>query len=339
MWIWSDKNLCKFIIEDDLETLESMPPSEIRRICGFNIPDVYPGYGPLHLAAVHGKYDAVSLLLRARVDVNVLSTSRRTPVFLAIENGHVDILSKFVDAGADLTLLPYNIIRERNGARHYDAFDMRTALHWATYSGYYDVVRFLIDNVKVDVSIRNYARYDVDEASGDTALDVWLRYYPCRHVRESPGRHHDDDDAMRPLKSPIVLLLVSALAQCGGPVPRLPSVALGVDADRTAPRAMIQLQRRTALLQLQERLTDEDHEFTVGGGLRRVRHWREATALQRRLHVRQYLPERDDYDPSSRWRAPAVVLEEAGEAGVSARRRQKQLERPLDWKRRRHYYT
>ena len=311
------------IVEGDLETLMRMPESEIRRICELPVPTVYPGHGPLHVATVHGKSDVVSLLLRARVDVNLLSFHRRTPVFLAIQKGYVDIVSKLVDAGADLTLLPFNIIRERRGARHYDACDMRTALHWAASWGHYDVVRFLIENVKVDVSIRNYMRYDDDVASGDTALDVWLRYF-------------SHDDAMRPLKSPIVMILLTALAKCGGPVPLLPSLALGLDDDRSHFDGInTSVQRRTAMVRLEERLADEDHEFTGSGGLRRGRHWREAAALQRRLHVRQYLPNRDGYDPSSRRWAPAVVQVEAGEAGVSARRRQKQFERPLECKRRR----
>ena len=174
----------------------------------------------------------------------------------------------------------------------------QTALHWAAACGQYLVARFFIESVNVDVSIRNYRDVDENVATGETALDLIARDTP--------------------LNSPLVMVLFRALTQCGGPVPRGPCRALRNDIG----------------IELEECLTDDDREFTVGVGITRVRHWREAAARQRRLHVRQYLPTRDDYDPSRRW-APAVVQVEAGEAGVSARRRQKQFERPLECKRRR----
>ena len=143
----------------------------------------------------------------------------------------------------------------------------RTALHWAAACEQYLVARFLIESVSVDVSIRNYRDDDENVATGETALDGIANYTP--------------------LNSPLVMVLFRALTQCGGPVPRGPCRALRNDIG----------------IELEECLTDDDREFTVGVGITRVRHWREAAALQRRLQVRECLPTSIEYDPESA-RAP-----------------------------------
>ena len=62
-------------------------------------------------------------------------------------------------------------------------------------------------------------------------------------------------------------------------------------------------------------MTDDDHEFTVGLRITRVRHWREAAALQRRLQVRQCLQVSVEYEPGFAW-APFTALADDAEAAV-----------------------
>ena len=150
------------IIKDEMENLERMPESEFMRSSKSTVYYVFPKQSPLHVAALIGKCAVVSLLLKAGVEVNVQCPAGRTPLFLALTQGHLDIASKLLDAGADVLLVPF-----------YSS--LRTALHWVSYCGHYSIARFLIESVKVDVSIRNYRDDDENVASGDTALDEIAR--------------------------------------------------------------------------------------------------------------------------------------------------------------------
>jgi hypothetical protein len=267
---WASNNdFVQCILKDDLETLKKMENCEILQSSKSTVFYVFPKQSPLHVAALLGKYAVVSLLLSAGVEVNVECPGGRTPLFWAVTQGHVDITCKLLDAGGDLTLLPFSSPR-------------RTALHWAANIGHYDMARFLIEHVKVDVAIRNYTEDDDSDdenaASGGTALDEAAMAASITST-----------------KAPLVMLLLRALAQCGGPVPRAPCVAL----------------RKAIGIELEECLTDDDREFTVGLRITRVRHWREAAALQRRLQVRQSLLVSFEYEPEFAWAPPPVLADDA----------------------------
>ena len=248
-WACNNK-FVQCIIFNDLKTLETMPKSEIMQSSKSTVYYRLPKQSPLHVAAFLGNYAVVSLLLNAGVEVNVEDLQGRTPLFLALIQGHLDIVSIILNAGGDLLLLPF-------GTHH----SKRTALHWAAAGGQYLVARFLIENVKVDVSIRSVL-------TSETALDEVARDTP--------------------LNSPLVMVLLRALTQCGGPVPSVSCVAL----------------RKDISIELDECLTDDDREFTVGVGITRVRHFREAAALQRRLQIVQCLPTIIECDPELAWAPP-----------------------------------
>ncbi len=107
---------------------------------------------------------------------------------------------------------------------------------------------------------------------GDTALDTLLLF------GDAP-------------KWALVLLLLRALALCGGPIPRGTMPAM--------------CNRRGLLLHcLQDESEGEgegDEEELMRGRLRRARHWREAAALQRRRLVVEATGEgTTSYDPDVR---------------------------------------
>ena len=90
------------------------------------------------------------------------------------------------------------------------------------------------------------------------------------------------------ITSPLVAFLLRALARCGGPVPRPPQINL--------------ITQDNALLSEPEPEVGEQAQEEVEwlNGVKMCRstwHWREAASLQRRVHVRQYLPVIVDYDP------------------------------------------
>ncbi|MDD9139704.1 MAG: ankyrin repeat domain-containing protein [Candidatus Cardinium sp.] len=80
-----------------------------------NINDTdFFGYSPLHYAVKRGKVPIVSLLIKAKVLLNQVSTQHgNTPLLLAIETGHKKITSLLLTAGADTTIknhLGYNAL-------------------------------------------------------------------------------------------------------------------------------------------------------------------------------------------------------------------------------------
>ena len=252
------------ITRNDLVKLGTFSEIDIRRGCrgtgfgAFHMPislsgrrcPPNTGLSPLHVAATLGRAEVVAVLLLAGVPFDLFCPRGQTPLFLAITNGHVEVVANLTEAGA-LVLLAYE--------------DSRSGLHWAAASMHVDVCRYLIEHAGYNVAYRS--------EHGDTALDAILS-------------QPEDGFLSRRRRSTQVMYLLRALAQCGGPVPRLPSVAPEMDLHEGV-------------------LTAEDREFTA---FRRVRHWREAAALQRRMHVCQYPLTRADYDPDLKWESADVQL-------------------------------
>ena len=129
--------------------------------------------------------------------------------------------------------------------------------------------------------------------------------------------------------SPLVIIVLKALAQCGGPVPRPPQRTVkyqdGVRLDCTSTVW-------TQVVEEMEWLTAVQMFRPAWGGRPRQPQWREAAALQRALHVRQYIST-VEYDPDVLWtpqpEPAAAAAAEAAMQGV----RQRQLKTPLQRKR------
>jgi ankyrin repeat protein len=70
------------------------------------------GFGPLHLAALHGLLRVVQRLMRAGADPELRDALNRTPREIAIMRGFVDVASEFSPAlpGASMA----RFLRERN---------------------------------------------------------------------------------------------------------------------------------------------------------------------------------------------------------------------------------
>jgi hypothetical protein len=104
------------------------------------------------------------------------------------------------------------------------------------------------------------------------------------------------------------MYLLIAVAQRGGPLPRLPSVVHELD-----------------LYFEEDDMTADDHEFR--SALIRARQWREAASLQRGLHIRQYLPTNIEYDPDMKWepeKVPAAEAEAVARCEKTLKRQQRQ---------------
>lgn len=72
------------------------------------------GFGPLHLAALHGLLRVVQRLLRAGADPQLRDTLNRTPRDIAVMRGFVDIAAEFVPASPDSQLSMARFLRDRS---------------------------------------------------------------------------------------------------------------------------------------------------------------------------------------------------------------------------------
>ncbi|KAI8487113.1 hypothetical protein Bbelb_351830 [Branchiostoma belcheri] len=117
---------------------------------------------PLHLAALNGHHETVSVLLAAGADVNTQDTKEKTPLHLAAKNGHHETVSVLLAAGADvntqdqwertpLHLAAVNGHHETVSALLAAGADVNTqdkltmtSLHWAVLSGHHETVSALL---------------------------------------------------------------------------------------------------------------------------------------------------------------------------------------------------
>ncbi|XP_052069070.1 caskin-2-like isoform X1 [Mytilus californianus] len=121
---------------------------------------------PLDLACEFGRYRVVDLLLRSNLCASLLFETpldmvdgNTTCIHLAAKNGHVEILRLLLQAGMDINRLT----------------QQGTCLHQAALCGKVDVAKLLLD-CGVDVNRTN--------SHGETALDIVLKYTPCRAAKD-----------------------------------------------------------------------------------------------------------------------------------------------------------
>jgi ankyrin repeat protein len=118
------------------------------------------GETALHLAAIYGKTNAIHMLLEKGASVNVVTANNKTPLHLALENGHGQIA---------------NLLTEKNLKHYWSRKNVKTAetstekrtflvdfenknelrLHLAVYSGNAKRVKFLIEHGEIVDSVTN----------------------------------------------------------------------------------------------------------------------------------------------------------------------------------------
>jgi len=105
------------------------------------------GTTPLHIAAGHGHFDIVKILVENGANVNAKDLMGFTPLHSAIMGNHLAIVKFLIENGADINAKAENELPGGTGW---------TPLHLAASSGNLDIVKYLIDhgadvNAKDDV--------------------------------------------------------------------------------------------------------------------------------------------------------------------------------------------
>ncbi|XP_071111355.1 serine/threonine-protein phosphatase 6 regulatory ankyrin repeat subunit C-like [Haliotis cracherodii] len=102
------------------------------------------GNNILHSAGRGGDVEVVQYVLsHDMVDINGRGSCRRTPVMLAAEKGHIEIVKLLVDKGGDMSLV---------GKRH------ENILHLACLCGQIEVVKYVLSQDIVDINSRGRKR-------------------------------------------------------------------------------------------------------------------------------------------------------------------------------------
>mmetsp|Transcript_31469 Transcript_31469/g.53092 ORF Transcript_31469/g.53092 Transcript_31469/m.53092 type:complete len:185 (-) Transcript_31469:1170-1724(-) len=118
-----------------------------------------PTDNDLHKAAHKGDLEACKMLIEGSVDeevpitVNDVGAADRRPLHRAAGAGHMNLVSYFVELGAEINA------KDKSG---------RTALHWAAISGHSEIIKYLIEkgaDVTAETTLKNNALHSAVEAN------------------------------------------------------------------------------------------------------------------------------------------------------------------------------
>ena len=160
--------LCAAVYKGSLNTLTDM-----KSFGGDVAMGDYDKRTPLHIAAAEGKLDVVEFLLKSGASVHVRDRNSHTPLMCAIDAGFEDVVKRLVECGAHLQLsspdlgeLICNLARRgkkyqlhcyRLAGVNMETKNMSgsTALHGAVETGQVSIVEYLVQDVGVDVDVKN----------------------------------------------------------------------------------------------------------------------------------------------------------------------------------------
>nr|XP_013805316.1 PREDICTED: ankyrin repeat and SOCS box protein 3 isoform X2 [Apteryx mantelli mantelli] len=122
--------------------------------------ETFEGMCALHLSASHGCVESVSILLEAGADPNEVTTEATTPLFLAVENGHLGIVKLLLQHGANI-----------NGHHSWSGWN---SLHQASFQGYTEIIKILLEQG---------ANKECEDDFGITPLFVAAQYGKLESLR------------------------------------------------------------------------------------------------------------------------------------------------------------
>ncbi len=100
---------------------------------------------PLLLAAEYGHKEIVDLLIEKGANVNTVCVDNHSALYYAAQNGHIEIVKTLIDKGADVNLLSKD--------------EVSTAILAALYKGQTEVVKLLLE-VGADIHLSHKLSYD-----------------------------------------------------------------------------------------------------------------------------------------------------------------------------------
>ena len=164
------------------------------------------GATPLFVAAQNGRKEAVDMLLTANANMDLPRDDGTTPLMMSVHKGHIEIVRLLLNSGADPTLsnnhnlsalgcaamsenpdifeilyqAVVNVMDPEAVAEFVNAGDSEkgmTPFHLACIEGHENVIKYLIEKVKVDIFKKDFEnRTGIDHAcqNGHGTIVPWL---------------------------------------------------------------------------------------------------------------------------------------------------------------------
>ena len=139
-----------------------------------NVCDDVEGTSPLFEAVKSRRQEAINMLLTANADPTI---SRKedgiTTLMIAVQNGDIDIVQQLYRACA--RMLHSHQSSDFGNTR--DSKNGWTALHWACTKRHENMVKYLVEDINVDIHIRDFrdeSARDLAKKNGHESIARWL---------------------------------------------------------------------------------------------------------------------------------------------------------------------
>jgi ankyrin repeat protein len=126
----------------------------------------------LHVAAMYGNTYAVRLLLEKGADANTLTTINKTPLQLALDNGHEQIANLLTEHTPEHYWSTAELLTQKETSRNDLENNKEFPLHFATSSGNVKRVKLLIDEGAIVNAVTNIHETPLHIAAFKGSLDI-----------------------------------------------------------------------------------------------------------------------------------------------------------------------
>ncbi|XP_009584250.1 PREDICTED: LOW QUALITY PROTEIN: ankyrin repeat and SOCS box protein 3-like [Fulmarus glacialis] len=151
----------------------------------------FEGMCALHLSARHGSLESVRVLLEAGADPNEVTTEATTALFLAVENGHADIIKFLLQHGANV-----------KGPHSWSGWN---SLHQASFQGCTEIMKILLEKG---------ASKECKDDFGITPLFVAAQYGKLESLRLLVSHGADINCQAKDRATPLLIAAQEGHAEC-----------------------------------------------------------------------------------------------------------------------------
>ncbi|KAM9239915.1 Ankyrin repeat and SOCS box protein 3 [Leptosomus discolor] len=151
----------------------------------------FEGMCALHLSARHGSLESVRVLLEAGADPNEVTTEATTPLFLAVENEHADIVKFLLQHGANV-----------EGPHSWSGWN---SLHQASFQGCTEIMKVLLEKG---------ASKECKDDFGITPLFVAAQYGKLESLRLLVSRGADVNCQAKDRATPLLIAAQEGHTEC-----------------------------------------------------------------------------------------------------------------------------
>ncbi|XP_051470769.1 ankyrin repeat and SOCS box protein 3 isoform X2 [Apus apus] len=151
----------------------------------------FEGNCPLHLSACHGSLDSVRVLLEAGADPNEVNTEATTTLFLAVQNGHADIVKFLLQHGANV-----------KGPHTFSGWN---SLHQASFQGCTEIMKILLEKG---------ASKECKDDFGITPLFVAAQYGKLESLRLLISHGADVNSQAKDRATPLLIAVQEGHTEC-----------------------------------------------------------------------------------------------------------------------------